>query len=308
MEELLSLVRSAAETDITVLVQGETGTGKELVARAIHNLSQRSERRFVAINCGALHETLLESELFGHEKGAFTGATSQRKGVFEFADGGTLFLDEIGEISPKTQVKLLRVLQEGELQRVGGSETIAVDVRIVAATNQDLSDLVSKGSVRQDLFYRLNVFSIRVPPLRERIDDIPLLVTHFIEKGKERFRKNVSGISQEAMAALMGYDWPGNVRELENVVQRMMVVAESETLQAQNLPSEIHGTETDSRRSAPGLKGMARESSEMVERRAILDALEKTHGNVTHAAKELGVSRATLQNKMKLYQLRAPKG
>jgi len=308
LKDLLSLVRSAAETDITVLIQGETGTGKELIARALHYASPRRARRFVAINCGALHETLLESELFGHEKGAFTGATTQRKGIFEFADGGTLFLDEIGEILPSTQVKLLRVLQESELQRVGGSETIKVDVRIVAATNQNLADLVSEGRVRQDLFYRLNVFSIPVPSLRERVDDIPLLVTHFMEKGKQKTHKDVSGISPQAMAALMAYDWPGNVRELENIVQRMMVVAKGETLHAEDLPAEISGAGANPVEAAKDLKGIARESSGIVEKRAILDALEKSGGNVTHAAKALGVSRATLQNKMKLYGLRGSKG
>jgi len=206
IRDLLSLVRSAAETDVTVLIQGETGTGKELIARAIHYNSPRKAKRFLAINCGALSETLLESELFGHEKGAFTGATTQRKGIFETADGGTLFLDEIGEISPSTQVKLLRVLQEGELQRVGGSEPIKVDVRIVAASNQNLADLVGKGRVRQDLFYRLHVFPITAPPLRERMEDIPLLVNHFIEKGKEKLRKKIDSVRTQAMALLMACD------------------------------------------------------------------------------------------------------
>lgn len=301
------MVRSAAETDITVLIQGETGTGKELIARALHYASPRRTRRFVAINCGALHETLLESELFGHEKGAFTGATTQRKGIFEFADGGTLFLDEIGEITASTQVKLLRVLQESELQRVGGSETIKVDVRVVAATNQNLVDLVSTGRIRQDLFYRLNVFPIPIPPLRERVDDIPLLVTHFMEKARQKSHKDVAGVSPQAMATLRAYDWPGNVRELENVVQRMMVVARGEILQVEDLPAEIRGEGGNPVESAKDLKGIARESSERVEKRAIQDALEKTGGNVTHAAKALGVSRATLQNKMKLFGLRGSK-
>jgi transcriptional regulator with PAS, ATPase and Fis domain len=308
IRDLLSLVRSAAETDVTVLIQGETGTGKELIARAIHYNSPRKAKRFLAINCGALSETLLESELFGHEKGAFTGATTQRKGIFEMADGGTLFLDEIGEISPSTQVKLLRVLQEGELQRVGGSDTIKVDVRIVAATNQNLADLVSKSRVRQDLFYRLHVFPITAPPLRERMEDIPLLVNHFIEKGKEKLHRTISSVRTQAMALLMACDWPGNVRELENVIQRTMVIAKGEILEVEDLPPEIRGKASEAKPQPKDLRGIARESSEIIEKRTILDALEKTGGNVTRAAKALGVSRATLQNKMKAYGLRSGKG
>jgi len=307
IKDLLSLVRSAAATDVTILIQGETGTGKELIARAIHYNSPRKASRFVAINCGALSETLLESELFGHEKGAFTGATAQRKGIFESADGGTLFLDEIGEISSTTQVKLLRVLQEGELQRVGGSQTIHVDVRIVAATNQNLADLVGKGRIRQDLFYRLNVFPITVPLLRERAEDIPLLVTHFIEKSKEKLHKEVSSVSPQAMALLMAFGWPGNVRELANAIQRALVIAKGESLGVDDLPPEIRGNVTATKSQQRDLKEIARESSEMIEKRTILDALSKTGGNVTRAAKALGISRATLQNKMKLYGLRSPK-
>jgi transcriptional regulator with PAS, ATPase and Fis domain len=288
-----------------VLIQGETGTGKELIARAIHYNSPRKAKRFVAINCGALSETLLESELFGHEKGAFTGATTQRKGIFEVADGGTLFLDEIGEISISTQVKLLRVLQEGELQRVGGSHTIKVDVRIVAATNQTLTDLVTKGRVRQDLFYRLNVFPLTVPPLRERIEDIPFLVNHLIEKGKQKLRKEISGVSPQAMALLMAYNWPGNVRELENAIQRMTVIAKGETLDVENLPAETRGKSWEANVQPRDLKKVTKESAEIIEKRTIMDALSKTGGNVTHAAKALGISRATLQNKMKLYGLRS---
>jgi transcriptional regulator with PAS, ATPase and Fis domain len=302
MQELFGLVRSAAETDITVLIQGETGTGKELIARAIHYNSPRKGKRFVAINCGALSETLLESELVGHERGAFTGAATQRNGIFEVADGGTLFLDEIGEISISTQVKLLRVLQEGELQRVGGSQTIKVDVRIVAATNQNLKDLVTKGRVRQDLFYRLNVFPLTVPPLRERIEDIPFLVNHFIEKGKEKLRKEISGVSPQAMALLMAYNWPGNIRELENTIQRMTVIAKGELLDVENLPAETRGKGREVPRD---LKEVSKESAEIIEKRTIMDALSKAGGNVTHAAKVLGISRATLQNKMKRYRLRS---
>ncbi len=307
MQELFAVIRSLAETDVTALIQGETGTGKELIARAIHYHSPRREHRFVAINCGALSETLLESELFGHEKGAFTGAIAQRKGIFEVADGGTLFLDEIGEVPPSTQVKLLRVLQEGEFQRVGGSGTTRVDVRIVAATNQNVEELVKKGQLRQDLYYRLNVFPIKVPALRERREDLPLLVSHLLEKRKGHPGKEIRGVSPAAMAALTAYGWPGNVRELENAVQRMLVVAKHDLLDLQDLPEEIRGTGPEPKDQPAGLKDMARESAGIVEKQAILDALAKTGGNVTHAAKLLGVSRATLQNKMKAYDLRAPK-
>jgi DNA-binding NtrC family response regulator len=308
MQELFRVLRSIADTDVAVLIQGETGTGKELIARAIHYNSPRKAKRFVAVNCGALAETLLESELFGHEKGAFTGATTRRSGVFEVADGGTLFLDEIGEIAPSTQIRLLRVLQEGEFQRVGGSNPIRVDVRIISATNQNLEDLVQKGRFRQDLYYRLNVFPLRVPPLRERRDDIPLLVSHFVHGCNRKMNKRVSGLSPEAMTVLMTSSWPGNVRELENVIQRMMVVATGDSLELQDIPAEMRGSETLPREKARDLKEITRGSAEIVEKEAILAALAKTGGNVTRAARTLGISRATLQNKMKVYGLRPPKG
>ena len=304
MQELFGVIRSIAETDVSVLIEGETGTGKELIARAIHYNSPRRSRRFVAVNCGALAETLLQSELFGHEKGAFTGADARRKGIFEAADGGTLFLDEIGEISPGTQVKLLRVLQDGEFQRVGGSETIRVNVRILSATNQSVEAMVKSGRFRQDLYYRLNVFPIRVPPLRERREDIPLLVAHFIENAGRKMRKNIHGVSPDAMALLIAYAWPGNVRELENVIQRLMVVAKDETLGLEELPPEIRGAGDAPTRRGADLRDLARASTELVERQTILDALAKTDGNVTRTAKALGISRATLQNKMKAYGLR----
>ena len=301
MQELFGLIRSIAETDVTTLIEGETGTGKELIAKAIHYNSERKNKRFVAINCGALSLTLLESELFGHEKGAFTGAIGQRKGIFEVADGGTLFLDEIGEISPTTQVKLLRVLQEGEVQRVGGSQTVKVNVRIIAATNQNLEALVDRGSFRQDLYYRLNVFPLKVPPLRERIDDIPPLVSHFIEKSKQLTKKQVNDITPPAMALLIAYNWPGNVRELENTIQRMMVISKGNTLDVADIPVGIRGTET-ANPARP--KDLVRETVGYAEKSMIRDALAQTDGNVTRAAKILGWSRATLQNKMKRYGLR----
>ncbi len=307
MQELFALIRSIADTDVTVLIEGETGTGKELIARAIHYNGPRRAKRFVAINCGALSLTLLESELFGHEKGAFSGAIGQKKGFFEIANGGTLFLDEIGEISPTTQVKLLRVLQEGELQRVGGTETIKVDARIIAATNQNLEELVEKGDLRKDLYYRLNVFPLKVPALRDRIEDIPLLVAHFIEKFRHVAKTPVKDINPSAMALLIAYRWPGNIRELENAVQRMMVVCKSEMLDVGEIPPPIRGAKMSSAAEADNLKTLSRESKGIVEKRSIANALAKTAGNITKAAKTLGVSRATLQNKMKQYGLRNEK-
>jgi len=304
MQELFGVVRSLAGTDVSVLIQGETGTGKELIARAIHYNSQRKDKKFLAINCGALASTLLESELFGHEKGAFTGAVTQRQGIFEVADGGTLLLDEIGEIPPSTQVKLLRVLQDGELQRVGGTTTLKVDVRIIAATNRNLEELVQNGNFRDDLYYRLKVFPMTVPPLRERMDDIPALVSHFIEKWRHTAKTSIKEISPQAMAHLLSYRWPGNVRELENALQRMMVICKSETLDVQDLPPDIKGTQRENQEKVVDLKSISRESGEIIETKAIVEALSETGGNITRAAKILRISRATLQNKMKQYGLR----
>ena len=229
MQELFGLARSVAQSDVTVLLTGETGTGKERTARLIHQLSPRRAGRFVAINCGALSENLLESELFGHERGAFTGALAQKKGKFEQANGGTLFLDEIAEISPAMQVKLLRVLQERELQRVGGHEDIRVDVRIIAATNQDLHALVAERKFRQDLFYRLNVFPLYIPPLRERVEDIPLIAQHLLDRHAAAQKKAVKGFIGETLEVLVRYRWPGNVRELENVIERAVALAGPKT-------------------------------------------------------------------------------
>lgn len=304
IQEPIRMVRSIAETDVTVLIHGETGTGKELIARAIHANSPRRRNRFVAVNCGSLAETLLESELFGHEKGAFTGALMQRKGIFEVADGGTLFLDEVGEIPPATQVKLLRVLQEREFQRVGGTDPVQVSLRIVAATNQNLEELIIQGRFRKDLYYRLNVVPIVVPPLRERPEDIPLLVSHFIDKWNPQMNKCVRGMNHQAITLMMGYGWPGNIRELENAIQRMMVTAAGELLDVQDLPPELRGTQAGVQMRTKDLKGVARWSAGIAEKSAILDALVEAQWNVTQTARSLRVSRATLQSKMKLYGLR----
>ena len=305
MRELFELVRTVAGTDVTVLIQGETGTGKELIARAIHYNSPRKDTPFVAVNCGALASNLLESELFGHERGAFTGAAGLKKGYFEVASGGTLFLDEIGEIPPSTQVKLLRALQEGELQRVGGTDTVKVNVRIIAATNQDLQERIAKGEFRQDLYYRLQVFPLVVPPLRQRAEDIPLLAARFIDKYIALAKQAVKGITPDALARFAAHSWPGNIRELENVIQRMMIVSKEEFLNVQDLPPELRAAEP--KQELKGLKGISRESAGVVEKRAIVEALAATGGNVTRAAKALGISRATLQTKMKLYGLRETK-
>lgn len=239
MQELFNMIKAVSKTDSTILITGETGTGKELVARSIHYNSPRKDKIFVDINCGALSEGILESELFGHEKGAFTGAISQKKGKFEAADGGTLFLDEIGEISPAMQVKLLRVLQERGFQRVGGNARIMVDVRIIAATNQDILRFIDEGRFRRDLYYRLNVIQIHTPPLRERVSDIPDLINHFIAKFNQKFQKKINGPSKEAMQLLLQYSWPGNVRELEGVIERGVILSESGHISAAEIPREI---------------------------------------------------------------------
>jgi transcriptional regulator with PAS, ATPase and Fis domain len=282
--------------DTTVLISGESGTGKELVARAIHNLSPRRLMPMVVIHCGALTETLLESELFGHEKGAFTGAQYRKKGKFEVAEGGTVFLDEISDISLKTQTDLLRVLQEKEITRVGGTQTIKVDFRAVAATNRDLEALVQEGTFRPDLFYRLNVFGIRLPPLRERREDIPLLADHFLRKYAQQMNKRFTAISKSAIERLMDYPWPGNVRELENAIERAVVIGREPEIQAADFPLQIRET------SEPSPSG----SLEEVERAHILKTLEACRWNQSQAARVLKIDRVTLYNKIKKYGFRKP--
>ena len=305
MRQVLTILPRVAQIDSTVLVTGESGTGKDLIARPIHAASRRPHGPFVSVSCAALPENLLESELFGHVKGAFTGAIAARKGLLEEARGGTFFLDEIGEAPLPVQAKLLRVLEDRSIRRLGDNRSIQVDVRMVAATNRDLQSAMREKLFREDLFYRLNVVPIHVPPLRERGGDIPPLVAHFIKKYHGKIKKQVSGVSPQAMTLLMAYRWPGNVRELENVIQRMMVVAKGDTLDVQDFPPEISGKEVP-REKAKDLKGMTRESAGLAEKNLILDSLAKSGGNVTQAARSLGISRVTLQKKMKMYKLRDP--
>lgn len=300
MQQLFETVRRVAVSDLAVLIVGESGTGKELVARAVHRESARREGPFVAINCGAIPENLLESELFGHEKGAFTGAHIQRKGRIESAQGGTLFLDEIGELPLSLQVKLLRFLQEQKVERVGGRESIAVDTRIVAATNMNLTEALQLGTFRKDLFYRLSVVQIQVPPLRERQEDPVYLAQAFLLKYREQLNMRVTGLSEEARDAIRTYHWPGNVRELENRLKRAVVMAHGTTLQ----PSDLELTSGPTPSSFLTL----REARSQFEKNLIRQALSRTNGNVTRAAEELGISRQALHESMHKYGLDKSKG
>ena len=300
MKALYRAISRVAPSAASVLICGESGTGKELVAKAIHQQSRRAEGPLVSLNCAALAEGILESELFGHEKGAFTGALTLRQGRFEQADGGTLFLDEVSEIPAATQVKLLRVLQERRFERVGGNETISVDVRILAATNRDLPRLVQMGGFREDLFYRLNVVSLYVPALRERIADVPLLALHFAKLQAERNHKQVDEITDEAIRKLMGYPWPGNVRELENAVERAVVMAEGPLLTADLFDLGFSSHCRDCQPAIPGA------SLADIERYAILKTLEMTGGSTSRAAKILGISVRKIQYRLKQYRHSAP--
>jgi len=290
--ETLALV---APTDATVLIQGESGTGKELVANALHENSPRAGSPFVKVNCAALHENLLESELFGHEKGAFTGATEQRKGRFELAHGGTLFLDEIGDMSSATQAKILRVLQEGEFERVGGTRTLRVDVRVVAATHRNLREMVEAGGFRQDLYYRLSVVPIELPPLRDRGDDIVLLATHFLEHYAKKNRKTIRGFTPEAVRLLLRHDWPGNIRELQNAVERAVILCLGERISPHELP--LSGKPPLRDAGPPPLRPGV--TLKEMERELIRLTLEQAGGNRTRAAEMLGISRQTLLNRLK---------
>jgi Nif-specific regulatory protein len=285
MCQVYQFISKVAPTDSTVLLSGESGTGKELAARAIHQNSKRADKPFMAVNCAALAESLLESELFGHEKGAFTGALVQKKGRLEVADGGTVFLDEIGELSPSLQVKLLRVLQEREFERVGGTRTIKVDIRVVAASNRDLEQAIAQGTFRQDLYYRLNVVKLELPPLRQRPEDIPLLAGYFATKYADKCNRRVTGISPEAKARLIGYDWPGNVRELENAVERAVVLGTTELILLEDLPEAV--LESEVSLSSPVTK--YHEAVAETKKQIIVNAMEQADGNYTEAARFLGV-------------------
>lgn len=295
MLEVLDTVRKVAATNATVLVYGESGTGKELIARAIHNISERASKPFVSISAGALPETLLESELFGYEKGAFTGAVTAKPGRFEMANGGTLFLDEIGDISPATQIKLLRVLQERRFERLGGTRPIEVDVRIVSATNRDLQKLIAEGDFREDLFYRLNVVPVTLPPLRQRTSDIALLVAHFLEKFKAGERR----LSPEAMRALAEYQWPGNIRELENTIERIVILSHGEEIGLADLPAEVRSGAGMTERATTGF-ALPEEGVhlEEVELDLVRQALDRSGGSSAKAAKLLGLTQKTLEARM----------
>jgi DNA-binding NtrC family response regulator len=297
MQEIFQLAHDVASLRSTVLIQGESGTGKEMVARAIHRAGDRASKPFIAVSCAALAETLLESELFGHEKGSFTGASQQKRGKFEMADGGTLFLDEIGDISPKLQVDLLRVLQERTFYRVGGSEEVRVDVRVIAATHVNLQEAVAAGRFRDDLFYRLNVIEIRIPPLRDRREDIPLLAHHFLERLSHELSKEIGEISEGGLRVLMDYNWPGNVRELENAVERAMVTCRGSVLTEDDFAFlTLHGpTKTWLVPAGATLQEM--------EKQLIAATLQRTDGNIKESASILGIDRSTLYEKIKKYEI-----
>ena len=298
MQEMLSVVRRVAPSDATVLIRGESGTGKELIARALHYASPRAARPLVKVNCAALAESLLEAELFGHEKGAFTGAVTARKGRFELADGGSLFLDEIGDLPPHLQVKLLRVLQEREFERVGSSRPVKVDVRLLAATHRNLEALVREGRFRDDLYYRINVVTIQLPPLRERREDVPLLIDHFLRAFADKNGKSIRGLTREAREALLRYDYPGNVRELENLIERAVVLTRDDVIDLTDLPLTLEAQAAEPE-SGAGLVAAV----EGLERRMIREALAKADGIQTRAAELLGIGERVLRYKLKKYGL-----
>jgi two-component system, NtrC family, response regulator AtoC len=338
MHAIFSVIEKVADTPSTVLITGESGTGKELVAKALHEQSSRKDQPFIKINCAAIPKTLMESELFGYEKGAFTGATSSKPGRFELANGGTLFLDEIGEIPVEMQVKLLRAIQESEFERVGGIKTLKVDVRLITATNRDLEAEIARGNFREDLFYRLNVVPLRIPPLRQRAGDIPLLVQHIIKKFNERLKKTITGIADDALASLESHAWPGNIRELENVLERTILFCKGDRIERDDLqltaaqapapaaaaPANQSGTmppftdsgsvptieedEDEHAENSGSLKEAVRAATARVEKDRIVKALEETGGNVTQAARLLQISRKSLQMKMKEFGLRDREG
>ena len=295
--QVLKTIQQISSSDTNVLIYGESGTGKELAAKAIHHLSPRSEKRFVAFNCGSFTEDLMANELFGHEKGAFTGAVQKKMGLLQTADGGTVFLDEIGDMPVSMQVKMLRVIQEKELMRVGGVDPLPVDVRFIAATHRDLQDAVQKGLFRQDLYYRLNVIALRLPPLTERVDDIPLLLNHFLAQKSRAMKKEIDAIQPEAMELLRRYSWPGNVRELENIMERAVALENGPMIRVADLPDYIHNVTIETYRHTPS----DIPTLEDQEKRYIQWVLEKNEGNKTKAAKIMGIDRVSLWRKLKRY-------
>lgn len=299
MRDVFDMLAQVVKTNTTVLIRGESGTGKELVANAIHYNSKRAGKPFVKVNCAALPESIIESELFGHEKGAFTGATGLRKGRFEMADGGTIFLDEIGELSQATQVRLLRVLQEREFERVGGTETIPCNVRVIAATNRDLEEAIELGEFRQDLYYRLSVFPIHLPPLRERPADVILLSDHFVQKYNEMHDRAIKRISTPAIDMLTAYHWPGNVRELENCIERAVLLSEDDVIHGHNLPPSLQSAESSGTEFTGGLQA----SLDNLERNLVIDALKSTNGNMARAARQLGISERIMGLRVKKYDI-----
>jgi DNA-binding NtrC family response regulator len=302
VQRIRQTIQTAAGSEATVLIQGESGTGKEIIANAIHAQSKRSRGPLVKMNCAAVPETLLESELFGHEKGAFTGADRRRIGRFEQADGGTLFLDEVCEMHPRLQAKFLRALQEREIERLGSSTPIPVDVRIIAATNRDLQKALEEGVLREDLYYRLNVILLQVPPLRERMDDVPILAMHFLRKYAAREGSAMTAISDDALNVLLSYSWPGNVRELENAIERAVVLGQGDRLRAQDLPAQVHRRADDQHPLVP-----AHLTLEEMEKLAIAQALRLTGGNKSEAAERLGIHRTSLYDKMRRYGIEWPR-
>jgi two-component system nitrogen regulation response regulator NtrX len=311
IQALRAQIESAAPSHGRVLIRGESGTGKELIARTIHRQSLRADKPFVEVNCAAIPDELIESELFGHERGAFTGATTKRRGKFELADGGTIFLDEVGDMSLKTQAKVLRVLQEQTFERVGGSETLTVDVRVIAASNKQLEEEIQKGSFREDLFYRLNVIPFEVPPLRERKEDIPLLATHFLRFFSEEYGKRVKNLSLEAMDLLLQHPWPGNVRELRNVIERMVIMVPQDVIQPFDIASSLRARPGTAPEAAPEQAtewdGTLREARDRFEREYILRRLAEAHWNITRTAERLGIERSNLHRKVKTYGIEPPK-
>jgi two-component system response regulator AtoC len=299
----MELINKVAPIDLTVLITGESGTGKELTASAIHQKSKRNKEPFVKVNCAAIPETLLESELFGHEKGAFTGAHERRIGKFELAHQGTIFMDEIGDMTPATQAKILRLLEQKELERVGGKETLKIDVRVIAATNQDLTQAINEKKFREDLYFRLNVFHIILPPLRDRKEDIPILVDHFIHEANLRLGKEISGISADAMKILLDYQWRGNVRELKNSIERAVALTEADFITSDVIALSFKETEAGSDLNTPETPMSLSNTLEEVERQLIFDALLKTGAVQVEAAKLLGITEKNLWKKIKKHKI-----